>query len=235
MNLSIIIPAFNEERRILYTVDSVTDFLLQRDWSHEILVVDDGSLDRTAEVVEHAAARSAVLSCIRSPRNCGKGSAVRIGVGQAQGEVIGFIDADDKTDIISLDVVMNRIEAGSDGVIGDRTLRASDIAVPRRRYRQFGSDQFRRILRAGMGLGDFPDTQCGFKFFQGDVLRDLFRRQKIDGYMFDVEILLLAGKLGLKIDRIPVHWRDDPDSRFNPVSGSIRNFIELLRIRRLHH
>ena len=85
-----------------------------------------------------------------------------------------------------------------------------------------------------MGLGAFPDTQCGFKFFRAEVARDLFQRQQIDGYMFDVEILLLAARSGYKIKRLPVRWRDDPDSRFNPVSGGLRNARELMRIRRMH-
>ena len=127
-----------------------------------------------------------------------------------------------------------RIGDDADCVIGDRTLQDSDIEVARRAYREWGSQQFRRLLRWWLGLGDFPDTQCGFKFFRGPVMRELFGRMQIDGYMFDVELLLLATKSGHRVDRIPVRWRDDADSRFHPVSGSVRNLRELARIRRTH-
>ena len=148
--------------------------------------------------------------------------------------MVGFIDADDKTDLAALDGAMTRLHQGCDGIIGDRTLSDSDIAVPRRRYRQWGSGLFRWLMRCSVGLGGFPDTQCGFKFFRAEVARDLFQRQQIDGYMFDVEILLLATRSGYELERLPVRWRDDPDSRFNPVWGSLRNASELIRIRRLH-
>jgi hypothetical protein len=113
-------------------------------------------------------------------------------------------------------------------------LDASRIAVQRRRYRQWGSDAFRRLLHALIGLGGFSDTQCGFKFFRAEIMRDLFARQRIDGYMFDVEILLLAARSGYQIRSIPVEWSADPDSRFNPVIGMARNLGELARIRWMH-
>jgi glycosyltransferase involved in cell wall biosynthesis len=171
---------------------------------------------------------------VRQPENRGKGAAVRRGLEVATGELIGYIDADDKTDISALDQVTEAVAAGADIVIGDRTLSASDIQVPRRRYRQWGSEQFRRLLRWWMGLGEYPDTQCGFKFFRGAVMHDLFRSVQTDGYMFDVEILLLADRAGYTVRRIPVRWRDDPDSRFHPLWGSLRNLRELARIRRTH-
>lgn len=233
MDLSLLIPAYNEKEHILDTVDSARAYLATRRWHHEILVIDDGSVDGTAETVAAGLVDRPELRCVRADRNRGKGAAIRLGLAQAQGEVIGYIDADDKTDITALDAVFAELE-GSDIVIGDRTLATSDIAVARRRYRQWGTDQFRRLLRWSMGLGDFPDTQCGFKFFRAAVMRDLFARARVDGYMFDVEVLLLATRAGYRVSRIPVRWRDDPDSRFKPVSGSLRNLRELARIRRLH-
>lgn len=234
MNLSLIIPAYNERARILQTVDSVRAFLATRQWNCEIIVVDDGSADDTADVVEAGMAARDGLQCVRAPRNGGKGAAVRLGLAVATGAVVGYIDADDKTDISGLDMVFDKIAAGADIVIGDRTLSGSNIAVARRAYRQWGSDQFRRLLRWWMGLGDFPDTQCGFKFFRADVMQALFARMQTDGYMFDVELLLLATIQGRQVARMPVRWRDDPDSRFKPVSGSLRNMRELRRIRQVH-
>jgi dolichyl-phosphate beta-glucosyltransferase len=234
MDLSILIPAYNEQARILQTVDSIRGFLDTRSWSYELLVIDDGSDDGTASVVEQGEATRTGLRCIRADRNAGKGAAIRLGLASATGNVVGFIDADDKTDISALDEVFQRLQAGADAVIGDRTLAGSDIAVARRAYRQWGSDQFRRLLRWWMKLGDFPDTQCGFKFFHAPVMRSLFDQMQIDGYMFDVELLVLATKSKYSVARIPVHWRDDPDSRFRPVSGSFRNLRELVRIRQIH-
>lgn len=234
MDLSILIPAFNEQVRILQTVDSIRGFLDSRSWSYEILVIDDGSDDGTATAVEQGEADRPGLRCIRADRNGGKGAAIRLGLASATGDVVGFIDADDKTDISALDEVFQRLQTGADIVIGDRTLAASDIAVARRAYRQWGSDQFRRLLRWWMQLGDFPDTQCGFKFFRAPVMRSLFEQMRIDGYMFDVELLVLATKDNCPVARIPVHWRDDPDSRFRPISGSIRNLRELVRIKQIH-
>lgn len=233
MDLSLLIPAYNEKERILDTVDSAHAYLATRGWHHEILVIDDGSVDGTAETVAAGMVDRPELRCVRADRNRGKGAAIRLGLAQAQGDVIGYIDADDKTDITALDAVFAELE-GCDIVIGDRTLATTDIAVARRRYRQWGTDQFRRLLRWSMGLGDFPDTQCGFKFFRAAVMRDLFARARVDGYMFDVEVLLLAIRAGYRVSRIPVRWLDDPDSRFRPVSGSLRNLRELARIRRLH-
>lgn len=233
MDLSLIIPAYNERVRVLSTVDRVRTFLDRRPWRYEILVVDDGSSDGTAEAVVAGTAERPGLQCLSSPCNRGKGAAVRLGLAAAKGGVIGFIDADDKTEVSALDVVFRRLGEGYDVVIGDRTLIGSDIAAPRRWYRQWGTDQFRRLLRWWLGLGDFPDTQCGFKFFRAAAMRELFARQQIDGYMFDVEVLLLAMRGGYRVARIPVRWRADPDSRFRPFSGSLRNLRELVRIRRL--
>ena len=234
MDLSLLIPAYNEQARILQTVDSVRGFLSTRTWSFEILVVDDGSVDGTADVVEQGALSRPGLQCVRAAKNQGKGAAIRLGLAAASGEIVGFIDADDKTEISALDEVFAQLQSGADIVIGDRTLAGSDIEVARRAYRQWGSDQFRRLLRWWLGLGDFPDTQCGFKFSRTTVMRGLFDRMQTDGYMFDVELLLLATQNGHSVARIPVRWRDDPDSRFRPVSGGLRNLRELARIRRLH-
>jgi len=237
MDVSIIIPAYNEEKRILITLERTTTFLAQRPWSCELLIVDDGSGDATVERVrDYASQREAepLIRCLENGRNRGKGYSIRHGVGEAQGNCVGFMDGDYKTDIAGLDAVMPLLAEGCDGVIGDRSLSETRIEVARRGFRQLGSQLFRRLLHKFMGLKDFGDTQCGFKFFQAPVARDLFARQKIDGFMFDVEILLLASRCGYRIAKIPVVWSDDPDSRFNPVTGTLRDLKELLHIHWLH-
>ena len=234
MDLSLIIPAYNEAERLVSTLSSAIAFLDSRSWSYEIIVVDDGSTDGMGALVDKFARSFPQVRPLHNESNRGKGFSIRVGVSQGSGEVVGFIDADDKTDLAALDGAMAHLRQGCDGIIGDRTLANSDIAIPRRRYRQWGSNLFRWLMRRSVGLGAFPDTQCGFKFFRAEVARDLFQRQQIDGYMFDVEILLLAARSGYEIKRLPVRWRDDPDSRFNPVSGGLRNARELMRIRRMH-
>ena len=231
MDLSIVMPAYNEERAIAGTLGSAASMLSHRGWAHEIIVVDDGSTDSTVDVVADCARRYPEIRIVQNELNRGKGFSVRRGIGEALGGVIGFIDADDKTDLGAIDTVMVQLAEGADLVIGDRTLAGSDIGVARRRYRQWGSDQFRRLVRWCMGLGEYPDTQCGFKFLRRAVAIDLFSQQRVDGYMFDVEILLLARRHGYRVDLIPVCWRDDADSRFNPVAGTLRNLGELARIR----
>ncbi len=234
MDISVIIPAYNEEKRIAFTLEKSIDFLQQRSWQYELLPVDDGSRDATVERIAEVAREFPQVRCVLNGQNRGKGYSIRHGLEEAQGNFIGFMDADYKTDIAALDHAMELLESGACGVIGDRTLGKSEIARERKRYREMGSIVFRRGLQMLMGLRGYDDTQCGFKFFRAEVMRDLFSRQKVEGYMFDVEILLLAGKLGYGLERIPVKWTFDPDSRFNPVTGMIRNLGELARIRWEH-
>ena len=234
MDISVIIPAYNEEKRIAFTLEKSIDFLQQRSWQYELLPVDDGSRDAPVERIAEVAREFPQVRCVLNGQNRGKGYSIRHGLEEAQGNFIGFMDADYKTDIAALDHAMELLESGACGVIGDRTLGKSEIARERKRYREMGSIVFRRGLQMLMGLRGYDDTQCGFKFFRAEVMRDLFSRQKVEGYMFDVEILLLAGKLGYALERIPVKWTFDPDSRFNPVTGMIRNLGELARIRWEH-
>lgn len=234
MDISVIIPAYNEEKRIAFTLEKSIDFLQQRSWQYELLPVDDGSRDATIERIAEVAREFPQVRCVLNGQNRGKGYSIRHGLQEAQGNFIGFMDADYKTDIAALDHAMELLESGACGVIGDRTLGKSEIARERKRYREMGSIVFRRGLQMLMGLRGYDDTQCGFKFFRAEVMRDLFNRQKVEGYMFDVEILLLASKLGYALERIPVKWTFDPDSRFNPVTGMIRNLGELARIRWEH-
>ena len=234
MDISVIIPAYNEEKRIAFTLEKSIEFLQQRSWQYELLPVDDGSRDATVERIAEVAREFPQVRCVLNGQNRGKGYSIRHGLEEAHGNFIGFMDADYKTDIAALDHAMELLESGACGVIGDRTLGKSEIARERKRYREMGSIVFRRGLQMLMGLRGYDDTQCGFKFFRAEVMRDLFSRQKVEGYMFDVEILLLAGKLGYALERIPVKWTFDPDSRFNPVTGMIRNLGELARIRWEH-
>ena len=181
MDISVIIPAYNEEKRIAFTLEKSIDFLQQRSWQYELLPVDDGSRDATVERIAEVAREFPQVRCVLNGQNRGKGYSIRHGLEEAQGNFIGFMDADYKTDIAALDHAMELLESGACGVIGDRTLGKSEIARERKRYREMGSIVFRRGLQMLMGLRGYDDTQCGFKFFRAEVMRDLLVGKKSKG------------------------------------------------------
>ena len=234
MDISVIIPAFNEEKRIGFTLERTVEFLEGRPWSSEVLVVDDGSTDATAAEAGRWGGGKAAVRLLANPGNRGKGYSIRHGLAEANGRYTGFTDADYKTEISALDEAFRLLESGCDMVIGDRTLGDSRITVRRRGYRQAGSRLFKAVFLRAMGLKGIGDTQCGFKFFRTEAMRDIFAEQQVDGYMFDVEMLMIARKKGYRVCPIGVEWRFDPDSRFNPVTGMARNLGELARIRWTH-
>jgi dolichyl-phosphate beta-glucosyltransferase len=235
--VSLIIPAYNEVLRIQATVSEAVEYFEKAGIRTEIIVVADGN-DGTREAVrEIAAKRSASgteIQVLGSTRRSGKGKGIREGVAVASGDVIGFSDADNKTPIDEFDKVASQLRNGHQIVIGSRGLRGSRIERSQRLHRRLGSKGFGLIMHACVGLTDIIDTQCGFKFFQADVARDLFGRQQIDGYMFDVEILYLARLRGYSIAQVPVRWRDDGDSRLQLFAGNIRNMRDLFSIRWRH-
>ena len=148
--------------------------------------------------------------------------------------MIGFIDADNKTPITEFEKFEPWLHDGYDVVIGSRAMPESLIEQVQPLYRRCGSWGFSVFMHLCVGLRDISDTQCGFKFFRRDVARDLFRRQHIDGYMFDVEVLYLARQIGYGIAQVGVRWRDDADSRLDLVSGNLRNLRDVLSIRWRH-
>jgi len=236
--LSMVMPAYNEEKRIGLALTRTMQYLDQRGWCYEIIVVDDGSADATSAAVQEVAegrdAGAAALPGIRlfrNERNRGKGYSVRRGVLASRGTYVGFADADYKTHIESIEEVLRCLREGCDVAMGSRVLPESRIEREQPDHRRGGGRLFNGMLRMILGMKRFGDTQCGFKFFRGEVARDLFRRQRIEGYMFDVEILWLCERLGYRVREVPVRWENEPDSRFRLVSGMIRNLRELLRIR----
>ena len=150
---------------------------------------------------------------------------------RARGQLIGFTDADYKTPIEELAKVLPWFERGYDVVIGSRAVSDSRIQVKQPLHRRLGSRAFGIVMHRLIGLNNIRDTQCGFKFFRGAVARDLFARQQIDGYMFDIEVLVLAEAAGYRIQEVGVCWQDDRDSRLQLVVGNWHNLIDLLRIR----
>ena len=234
IDLSIIIPAYNEEKRIVFTLEKTREFLQQRPWRYELIPVDDGSRDSTVQVIQEVAVGWNDIRIVQNDRNRGKGFSVRHGLEVARGRFVGFMDADYKTDIRALDGVMVHLEDNAEVVIGDRTLTTTEILASRSVLREFGSRSFKTLLRFLMGIRGFDDTQCGFKFFREDVMRQVFSLQKVDGYMFDVEMLLILSRMNYEVRKLPVEWSYDADSRFNVISGTLQNLSELAYIRWRH-
>jgi dolichyl-phosphate beta-glucosyltransferase len=230
VELSLIVPAFNEAGRIRGTLQAMRSHLAALGLSYEIIVAADGD-DGTRGIVAEMAASDGRLGILGGPERGGKGRGIRLGVARARGRLVGFVDADDKTPIEEMDKLLPWLDRGFDVVIGSRGLADSHVEVPQALYRRVGSRAFGLAMHALLGLWNVRDTQCGFKFFRGDVARDLFARQRIDGYMFDVEILHLANRSGYRIKEVGVRWRDDRDSRLDLVAGNGRNLLDLLRIR----
>ena len=230
--LSVIIPAFNEEAKIDADLEAALDYFCQQPYTFELIAVDDGSSDRTPEKLTAWAGRAgdAVRAICYRP-NRGKGRAVRTGMLAARGQVRMFADAGLCVPFADTAKGLAALEAGCDVAIGSRKLAASQIVSAQPFYRQLGSRVFGSLVRSVMGLSGISDTQCGFKFFTASAAEKLFGLSRIDGFMFDAETLIHARRLELRIGEFPVEWRADPDSRYRPFSGSLRNLAELARIR----
>jgi dolichyl-phosphate beta-glucosyltransferase len=228
--LSLIIPAYNEVKSIGRSLESFRAYLDRQPYSWEMLVFADGT-DGTRELVGEMARHDPRLQVGGSAERGGKGRAIRLAVREARGEIIGFMDADNKTPIEELEKLLPWLDQGYDLVIGSRALATSQVEVPPPLHRWLGSRGFSVAMHLTVGLWDIHDTQCGFKFFRGPVARDLFGRQCIDGYMFDVEVLSLAQRSGYRIKEVGVRWRDDGDSRLDLIAGNWRNMLDILRIR----
>ncbi len=230
-DLSLVLPAYNEAGTIEKTLRETVAYLAGRGLVYQIIVAADGD-DGTRERVREMARDNPALEVIGASGRRGKGRGVREAVALAAGRIIGYADADNKVPISEFETVEPWLEKFP-VVTGSRKLDRSRIECPQPLYRRLGSSGFRVFMRAATGLYDITDSQCGFKFFRHDAAKELFRRQRIDGYMFDVEILALARALGYAIKEVPIRWRDDNDSRLELVRGNLRNVRDILRIRRL--
>jgi dolichyl-phosphate beta-glucosyltransferase len=227
--ISIIIGAYNEENRILRSLHRIHDYLIKRDTDYEIIVVDDGSMDHTAVVVNELAQDIADLRVIRYARNRGKGYALRTGVLASKGDFVLVSDADLSTPIEELDTLLPFLSQNSIA-IGSRALALSKIVVRQPWWRMGMGKTFNRIVKL-LIMADFSDTQCGFKLFAGDAARELFKEARIDRFAYDVEILALAIKKGYRVAEVPIQWLNDPESKVNPLCDSLKMLIDLVRIR----
>ncbi|MDP1948599.1 MAG: glycosyltransferase family 2 protein [Nitrospirota bacterium] len=230
---SIIIPAHNEAARILPYLRSITSYMQDRGQPYEVLVVDDGSTDATATLVETAAASLPHIQLIRPPQRQGKGAAVRRGMQAATGHLQLFADADGATPIQELARLEQALASGADLAIGSRALasRLPDYAVQARFVRTISGNLFNFIVRQ-CGLRGITDTQCGFKLFRRPVAIDLFGVSSIDGYGFDLELLYVAQQRGYNIAEIPVNWSDQPGSKVRVLRDGLAMLRELAVIKR---
>ena len=231
MTLSIVIPAYNEERRLPATLDVVFNWLDASPYGDaEVLVVDDGSTDATAAVVESRAATEPRLRLVQNPGNRGKGFAIRHGMLQAKGDWILFSDADLSAPIDELPKLLAAAqEQGAAIAIGSRALDRSLIGVHQSQWREMSGILFNRIMRVITGL-PFSDTQCGFKLFRRDAARRVFPLQRLDGFSFDVEDLFVAHTLGIPTIEVPVRWNNVEGTKVGLMQG-VASFLDLLRIR----
>ena len=227
---SIIIPAYNESARIRATLDRVLAYSAERGWNAEIIVVNDGSRDDTAEIARKYAAVNSRLRLLENPGNRGKGYSVRNGMLHARGEVLLFTDADLSSPIEEAEKLFAAIAAGADVAIGSRWLR-SDLQSQRQPlYRQLFGRIFNLMLRITLGL-TFRDTQCGFKAFTRRAAQTIFPLQTVERWGFDPELLYLAKKFGFKIAEVPVAWAHSEGTRISPLRDGIRMFAEMVKIR----
>ena len=222
--LSVVIPAYNEEHRLPPTFAVVKEYLAQQRYASEIIVVDNASADRTAEV-----ARKAGVEVLEERRR-GKGAAVRTGMLAARGEYVLFSDADLSTPIAEVEKLLEAIRRGHEVAIGSRALPESNITVHQPWYRELVGRMGNLLVRI-VAVRGIADTQCGFKLYPRQVAQRLFGAQRMTGIAFDMEMLFLAQRLGLRIAEVPVTWVDNPDTRFSRVRDSLDALKDLVRIR----
>ncbi len=226
--LSIVIPAYNEERRLPGSLTRLAEYIAHADRAIEVIVAENGSTDNTAGVVDEFSRRMPFLRLLRVPKP-GKGGAVRAGVLAATGDYVMFCDVDFSMPIGEIDKFLGLLDAGAPVVIASRELATSERHdEPARRH--IMGRVFNRVVQV-LVVGGIDDTQCGFKAFQRDVGRELFGVQRIDGWGFDVEILFLAHQRGYRVQQLAIDWYYDPDSRVRNTFDSLSMVGDVLRIR----
>jgi dolichyl-phosphate beta-glucosyltransferase len=233
VNLSIVIPAYNESRRLGPYLDAVCGYFDRRGDLYEVLVVDDGSTDHTADLVTRFSTRCPAVRLIRLTENVGKGAAIRAGMHEARGAHCLFADADGATPIEEVSRLEAAVSSGAHIAIGSRHLACQDARFQVRAslHRTMIGNAFNVVTRL-MGVGNIRDTQCGFKLFTRAAARDLFAVSRINGYGFDLELLFVAQLRGYRIAEVPINWFDQPGTKVRLLRDGLRTVGELMAIRR---
>jgi glycosyltransferase involved in cell wall biosynthesis len=227
---SIVIPAYNESARIPATLKAVVNCIRARDWDAEVIVVNDGSTDTTAEVVRAFAQSAPEVRLMENPGNRGKGYSVRAGMLQARGQIALFTDSDLSAPIEEAERLFAAISEGADIAIGSRWLERDRQTERQPLYRQFFGRCFNAVTRGVMGLR-FADTQCGFKAFTRTAAQTVFQLQTIERWGFDPEILFIGLKRGFWIIEVPVSWAHDERSRMSYLRDGIKMLEEIAIVR----
>lgn len=227
--ISVIIPAFNEVDRLPATLDSVYEFLSTKENQFEIVVVDDGSSDNTAQLVRDYSKAHPNVRVVSYENNRGKGYAVRTGMMEADGEYLIYNDADGSSPIEEIDKLIASIDEGNDIAFGSRAKPDEQRKVDALAYRKYIGNTFNLIVQT-LILPGIHDTQCGFKMFRGAVAKDIFSVARIDGFAFDVEILYIGKLRQYKLDEVPINWSNVEGSKVNVFIDSPKMFLETLKI-----
>lgn len=228
--ISVVIPAYNEETRLEPTIREACNYFRTQAVPAEIIVVDDGSKDGTSALVRRLMAEFAELRLIRLAANRGKGYAVRSGVLNAEGRYVLFADADGSTPMAEIERLQKALDSGALVAIGSRALAAAGVAVRARFHRRLIGRTFHALVRT-LTVSGIADTQCGFKMFPIDVARDLFSRMRMNGFSFDVELLLMAQRRNYRIAEVPINWTHRAGSRVSLVFDPLRMAFDLFVMR----
>jgi dolichyl-phosphate beta-glucosyltransferase len=226
--LSVVIPAFNEQERIVPTIGAFAAHLAESNIAWELIVSDDGSLDNTRPLIhllDHANVR-----VLQAPENAGKGAAVKRGLLAARGAMVLFSDADNATPADEFDRLRVRLDDGADVAIGSRAADGADVRN-RSIFRRTLTAGLRTVVKVGLKIG-VTDTQCGFKLFTRDAAQRISSAQTLDGFSFDLEMLYLAQRFGYRIDEVPVRWFDAPGSKVKPIREAYRFLKSIFIIRK---
>lgn len=232
--LSLIIPAYNEAFRIRQTIQTAARYLEARDYTWELVIVDDGSVDGTLDAAKSCLGESSQIRLISYQPNRGKGYAVRQGVFAARGEYIAFSDADFSAPLEELSKLFDAIDRGYEVAIGSRAVKESQLGAHQPLYRELGGKALNLVVQA-LAVPGVHDTQCGFKLFVGDVAREVFSKCFIDSWGFDIEVLFLARSMGCSIAEIGVKWDHGEGSKLHPFRDALRVIWDVLRMRAHHH
>ena len=227
--ISVVMPAYNEARRLPDTIAQLARFASSDSRISELIIVDDGSRDDTAAVVNAAESGTLPIRLVSYRSNAGKGYAIRRGVMTVQGDAILISDADLSTPISEISTLLSALQH-AEVVIGSRALAQSDVRVRQAWYRQRMGRSFNSMMAAITGL-PFRDTQCGFKLLRTDAARRIFEQATVDRFAWDVEMLMIACRLGYRVEEVPVVWVNSPDSRVRIVRDSSRMLFDTLRMR----
>lgn len=231
MHLSIVIPVYNEERRIGRTLSRTIQYVRDRSIDAEIIVVDDGSTDNTVKIAKETSTGRFPVKILRNDKNRGKGYSVRHGILHSSGKYILFTDADSSTPIQEIRKLLPRLEKGEcDVAIGSRALKGSKVRIRQPWFRMTMGKIFNLLVRIFL-YTEFRDTQCGFKCFARKAAQEIFRLQKFDGFAFDIEIIAIAKLKGYRIKEVPVVWVNSLHSKVDPIRDASRMFVDIFRLK----